>query len=87
LKLGRTALTNTDKHLLRLLEQVGWVTASALVRATYAKSKQIDKKAETYTKRLRRLQRFGHVREIRGAWALTRKGGSPDRGRGLRLVA
>lgn len=74
MKLGRVTMTNTDKLLIEMLGSADWVRAEALARHVYPKSKQIEKKAATYTRRLRRLQRFGMVREIQGAWALTRKG-------------
>lgn len=70
MKLGNTRLTNTDNGILSLLDLVSGVTAESIARAVYPESKQIEKKAATYTKRLRRLQRFGYAREINGAWIL-----------------
>lgn len=69
-KLGKTTLTNTDKHLLELLRIASGVRVESLVKYTYPESRQPEKKAATYTKRLRRLQRFGMVRDVNGVWML-----------------
>ena len=72
MKLGRVTLTNTDKELLAMLSKArGCLPVAALVRMQYANTKQPEKKAATYTKRLRRLQRFGKVREVQGGWMVT----------------
>jgi hypothetical protein len=70
-KLGKTFINNTDRHLLDMLGVADLITAETIARLTYPQSKQIEKKTATYTKRLRRLQRFGYVKEVQGAWLRT----------------
>lgn len=70
MKLGRTALTNTDKVLLHLLRVRGAMTVRQMVAVRYPQSRQVDKKAATFSKTLRSLQRRGLVRECRGVWLI-----------------
>ena len=74
MKLGSVDLNNTDEGLIVLLGTVDRMPADALARAVYPKTKQLEKKAATYTRALKRLQRFGYVREIGKGWTLTAKG-------------
>lgn len=79
LKLGKTSLTNTDKAILGLLRLGGTADVNWMVRRVYSHTRQPEKKAETFTRRLRRLQRFGMVRDVGGLWMLE-KGNSKEAG-------
>lgn len=71
MKLGRTTLNNTDRALLDVLATSrGCFPVPALVRMFYPQTKQLDKKVKTFTKYLRRLQRFGRAREVQGGWTI-----------------
>lgn len=73
MKLGRTALSNTDKFLLALVRQYPMVPVPAMVWARYPGSTQIEKKTVTFRRALRRLQRLGYVQQCgpSGGWIAT----------------
>lgn len=86
MKVGRTRLTNTDAEILRLLRSLdGGLTTAVVVRHFYKTTKQPEKKVSTFSRKLRRLQRFGLVRETGGLW-FDPAGGRPG-GKRMRLAA